>query len=155
MFSHNFRSTIFAGVAVGRDFLKQCEISRFAKFRNLRNFPGYKISQPGNFYRLQNSSDYEFSHKLQNSACALFIFFLPFHFPTTFRFLHSINFSIFFCVTTTNHLYLWILIRLNSSAALNYLFKPNPPTPFSFQITSEISPPPLLSISSPSPTQPL
>ena len=96
VFSHNFRSTIFAGVAVGRDFLKQCEISRIAKFRNLRNFPGCKISQPGNFCRLQNSSNYEFSHKLQNSACALFIFFLPFHFPTTFHFLHSINFSIFF-----------------------------------------------------------
>ena len=68
LFSHNFWFSIFAGVTVGWKFLKRCEISRFANFRRLRN-----------------------------SACAaLFIFFfLPFHFPATFRFLLSINFSRF------------------------------------------------------------
>ena len=32
VFSHNFRLSIFAGVAVGGEFLKQCEISRFGIF---------------------------------------------------------------------------------------------------------------------------
>ena len=35
VFSHNFHFFNFAGVAVGGDFLKQCEISRFANFCNL------------------------------------------------------------------------------------------------------------------------
>ena len=38
MFSHNFLFSIFAGVAVGREFLKQCEISQPANFRTVEKF---------------------------------------------------------------------------------------------------------------------
>ena len=38
MFSQNFLFSIFAGVAVGREFLKQCEISMFANFRTVVKF---------------------------------------------------------------------------------------------------------------------
>ena len=38
MFSHNFWFSIFAGVAVGREFLKQCEISQPANFRTVAIF---------------------------------------------------------------------------------------------------------------------
>ena len=66
MFSHNFWFFIFAGVVVGKEFLRECEISRFADFRRLRNF-----------------------------ACTVHLF-PAFHLPATFRFLCSINVSIFF-----------------------------------------------------------
>ena len=38
MFSHNFLFSIFAGVIVGGEFLKQCEISRFANFHIVAKF---------------------------------------------------------------------------------------------------------------------
>ena len=38
VFSHNFCFSIFVGVVVGGEFLKQCEISRFSNFHNLRIF---------------------------------------------------------------------------------------------------------------------
>ena len=44
MFSHNFCFSIFAGVVVGGEFLKQCEISKFENFHNLRKFAGWNFA---------------------------------------------------------------------------------------------------------------
>ena len=85
MFSHNFLFSIFAGVAVGGEFLKQCEISRFANFCT-----GYEISQPVNF---RTSCEFPPAH-YSSSSCPFtslqpFVSCAPLIFPDFLRHNHQ------------------------------------------------------------------